>query len=108
MLLQFIIQNWFGLLILIGALVYLVYITVTHQWTKVREMAYQLMLLAERNYSDSDGNLKLDFVAALLYKNLPPWMKIFVSEKAIKELIQKWYEMAKDFLDDGIINDSVK
>lgn len=108
MLLEFITQNWLGLLLVIGFLVYFVYISITKQWTKVRELAYQMMLLAERTFSNEDGKIKFDFVVRVVYKNLPPWLKLFVKEEDLRNLIQAWYEIAKDFLDDGQVNESVK
>ena len=104
---DFIFQNWFGLLILIGVIAYIAYLAITKQWAKVREFAYQMMLLAERTFSDSDGGLKFDFVAGIVYRFLPPWLKLFVKEEHVKRFVQKWYITAKDYLDDGIINDSI-
>lgn len=107
MILEFITQNWLGLLIVIAALAYMIYLGITKQWTKIRELAYRVMLLAERNFSDEEGKLKFNFVVDIVYRYIPVWLRIFIKESDIRNLIQKWYEMAKDFLDDGQINDSV-
>ncbi len=108
MILEFIAQNWLGLLIAAGALVYIVYLGITKRWTKIREFAYQMMLLAERNLANEDGQMKFDFVVGVVYKYIPVWLRFFVKETDIRSLIQKWYELAKDFMDDGEINDSLK
>ena len=104
---DFLAQNWLPILFAVVIISYLTYLTITNQWTKVREFAYQLMLLAERIFGDEDGKIKFDFVVRIVYKNLPIWLKPFVKEETIKKLIQTWYNDAKDFLDDGQFNDSV-
>lgn len=108
MIIEFLARNWFGVLIIVAALAYLIYLSISKQWEKVREFAYRVMLLAERTFSDSDGQIKFDFVVRIVYKNLPLWLKLFVKEENIKRCIQDWYEVAKDFLDDGMINSSIK
>lgn len=101
------IENWVGIVIVAAVAAYHIYITITKQWTKVREFAYKSMLLAERTLGDENGKLKFEFVARIVYKYLPLWLKPFISEEVIKKLIQRWYNRAKDFLDDGMINESV-
>lgn len=108
MILDFLAQNWLGILIITAIITYIIYLSITKQWVKVREFAYQVMLLAERTFSENDGEIKFDFVVRIVYKNLPPWLKLFVKEEHIKRLIQAWYNIAKDFLDDGMVNDSPK
>lgn len=104
---DFVAQNWLGILIVLAAVVYILFLSVTKQWTKVREFAYQLMLLAEKNFQDGEGELKFNFVVTMVYRYIPVWLKIFVKEEDIKKLIEKWYQLAKDYLDDGEINNSI-
>ncbi|MGI6085870.1 MAG: hypothetical protein ACOYIF_10605 [Acetivibrionales bacterium] len=108
MIFEFLSQNWLIILVFAGVAAYIVYLTITRQWTKVRELAYQAMLLAERTFSDGDGKVKFDFVVRIVYKYLPSWIKLFFTEEHLRRIIQEWYNIAKDFLDDGIINDSPK
>lgn len=105
-LIDFLLRNWISVIVILGLLIYTVYLALCNRWDRIRELAYELMLLAERNFRDSEGNLKFDFVVKLVYQAIPGWMKIFVKESDIHQLIQKWYLHAKDFLDDGKINDS--
>lgn len=106
MFLEFLSQNWLVLLALAGVAAYIIYLSITKQWTKVREFAYQTMLLAERTFSDVDGKIKFDFVVRIVYKYLPSWFRVFFTEEDLRRLIQEWYNLAKDFLDDGQINQS--
>lgn len=108
MLFEILSQNWLIILILVGVAAYIVYLTITKQWAKVREFTYQVMLLAERTFSDGDGKIKFDFVVRIVYKYLPSWFKLFFTEEHLRKLIQEWYDLAKDFLDDGMVNASQK
>lgn len=107
MFLDFLAENWSAIIIIAAIAAYLIYLTVTKQWTKIREFAYQAMLLAERTFGDENGKIKFDFVVRIVHKNLPIWIRPFINEEDIKRLIQSWYDKAKDFLDDGQLNDSV-
>lgn len=106
--LDFLTRNWLPVLIGACVLAYLIYLSITKQWVKVREFTYKAMLLAERTFSDADGKIKLDFVVRVVYKFLPVWLRLFVKEKHLENLVQGWYNTAKDFMDDGKINDSIK
>jgi hypothetical protein len=104
---EFLAENWAVISAVAIVVVYLVYLTITKQWTRIREFAYQVMLLAERTFGDENGKIKFDFVVRIVFKNLPAWLKLFIHEDDIKKLIQTWYDKAKDFLDDGQFNESM-
>lgn len=108
MIIEFISQYWSSLVVVAVVLAYLIYLTITEQWTKLREFAYRVMLLAERTFSENDGEIKFDFVIRVVYKKIPIILKPFISEADLKSLVQQWYEIAKDFLDDGVINSSIR
>lgn len=105
---DFLAQNWLGLLIVLVVLGYLIYLTVTKQWIRIREFAYELMLMAERSFKDEEGKLKYDFVVEMVYRSIPSWLKLFIKKEDIQKLIEKWYQTAKDYLDDGVVNDSIR
>lgn len=105
---EYIAQNWPVFAIGAVVLAYMIYLSVTRQWAKVREFAYEMMLCAERAFSDNQGKLKFDFVVNLVYDYLPAWMKLFVKRESLERIIQMLYDTAKDFLDDGEINSSIK
>ncbi len=106
MFLEFLSQNWLVLLAFAGIAAFIIYLSITKQWIKIREFAYQTMLLAERTFADQDGRIKFNFVVRIVYKYLPSWFRAFFTEEHLRRLIQEWYDLAKDFLDDGQINDS--
>jgi hypothetical protein len=101
-------QNWFVILIAATFVAYVIHLILTKQWTKLREQAYALMLSAERLYGDDAGKEKFEAVFQSLYFTLiPAWLRPFVTEDAMRKKLQEWYELAKDFLDDGEINESI-
>lgn len=68
--------------------------------------AYKIMLAVERAYADTEGQEKFDAAFTTIYDLLPAWLKLFVSPNEMKKKLQEWYDLAKDQLDDGKINNS--
>jgi len=102
---EFLAGNWFVLILGLLFLAGIIYLAVTKQWTKLRGIAYALMLQAERVFAEGEGKQKFDAVFNKLYYDLiPPWLRVFVPPEIIREKLQEWYDIAKDYLDDGVIN----
>lgn len=104
---DFFTANWLTIVILSALFVTVIYLAFTRQWTKLRELAYKLMLSAERLYEENQGREKFEAVFKKVYNLIPAWLKYFIPEVTIKVKLQKWYEHAKDSLDDGYINNSI-
>jgi len=99
--------NWLVILLLMLFVGYDIYLVITKQWTKLREQAYALMLAAERIFADGEGQKKFEAVFEKLYFDLvPAWLRLFVSPRSIREKLQKWYTLAKDYLDNGKVDNS--
>lgn len=49
-----------------------------------------------------------DWVVVQAYKFLPKWITFFISEPVMHKIVHFLYEKAKDYLDDGQINNSIK
>jgi hypothetical protein len=104
---EFLMENWFVLLLAIAFLAFEIYLIITKQWTRIREQAYALMLQAERIFADNEGKKKFEAVFERLYFDLiPPWLRLFVSQESIREKLQEWYTLAKDYLDNGKLDGS--
>lgn len=72
-----------------------------------REIAFQLMLAAEKKFSDGDEKFK--YVIEKLYVVLPDMIKYIFTEDEIRQWVQDLYdEFIIDYLDDGLLNDSNK
>lgn len=92
--------------LIIGALAVITYLVVTKQWTQIRQLAYQLMLRAEKVFTGINGPEKFAVVLTELYDRIPPWLKLFITRRDLEVMMQRWYDAAKDWLDDGTINGS--
>ena len=95
--------------IIIGVIItgFAIYLAITKQWANLREFAYQLMLSAEKVYDANQGKEKFEVVFNMLYKYIPIWLTGILTEEKIKAQLQIWYDKAKDWLDDGEINNSI-
>lgn len=75
----------------------------------LRADAYTLFLKAENAFAGTGkGKQKMDFVVNAIKNVMPNWLKLFVSDEMLRELLQMWFDNIKDLLDDGKINDSAK
>lgn len=101
MLIDFLITNRISAAVIAALVIFSAFLAISVQLERIRLLAFKLMLLAERTFRDQDGPIKYDFVTRIVFKNIPVWMKIFISGDGVKNLVQKWYDAAKDFLDDG-------
>lgn len=105
---SFIYANWITIIVIVLAVIYIGYFVVTKQYAKIRSVAYALMLQAERILTTSPGKEKFEAVFNELYSRIPKWIRLFVSQQTLKEELQKWYDLAKDYLDDTKVNGSVE
>lgn len=100
------IQNWITLIVIVAIAGYAIYLAITKKWTELRELAYKLMLSAERLYAANQGTKKFEAVFVVLYTYIPLWLRSLITEKMVKVQLQEWYDRAKDFLDDGAIDNT--
>lgn len=114
-LLEFLKQIPLPVLILVIAVLLIVTIVIAVQYMKqkgldgIRADVYQLILKAEHMYNESGtGKQKFEWVIQQARGLLPKWLQVFVTDKAMKEAVQKWFVGVKDLLDDGKVNNSQK
>lgn len=100
------IQNLITLFIILIIAGYIIYLAIMKKWKELREFAYAMMLSAERLYRDYQGKEKFEAVFRQVYDLIPVWLQRFIPPESIKEKLQEWYDIAKDYLDDGFINNS--
>ena len=76
---------------------------------EIRNDVYQLILKAEHMYEESGaGKQKMKWVVSQARKLLPNWAQALISEDALMNIIQAWFDGVKDLLDDGKMNHSEK
>jgi hypothetical protein len=106
---EYLISNWIIILIGLGFLGYIVYLIVKRRWAKLRSIAYKLIRQAEVTIiGTKKGRDRFDQVITQLYSIIPIWIRIFISRSFLEEKLQEWYNVIKDSLDDGKINNSTK
>ncbi|OPJ57179.1 hypothetical protein [Alkalithermobacter paradoxus] len=100
--------GWFFLLIIV-IVGYMVYIYKRFgekvAIKEARELAYKLMLIAEKNFVNGDE--KFAWVVRKFYNMIPEYTKSLFTEKEIESFVQNSYDEIKDILDDGKKNNSV-
>lgn len=80
------------------------------EWEKTRRIIGNLMLTAKSLAKDAvlnSGRDQEDWVLIKAYQYLPKWITMFIPKEVMRRLIRYLYHMAKDYLDDGTINNSI-
>lgn len=76
---------------------------------KIREDVYQLFLQAEHKYTESyAGKQKMKWVVSQARSLLPKWVQAIISDEALMNIIDLWFDGIKDLLDDGKMNGSAR
>lgn len=100
---------WMVILVAIIACIYIVYLVVNKRWNKLRIIANKLMLQAELTIvGTKKGRERFDQVLTQVYLLIPIWIRVFLPKSAFEKKLQQWFELIKDSLDDGEINNSVE
>jgi hypothetical protein len=103
---EIILSNLEVIAVAILALILIFYAIVTRQWGVLQVAALKLMLSAERLMATESGKAKMEAVFAAVWARVPSVLKLFITEKSLREKLQEWFNLAKDYLDDGTINKS--
>ena len=75
----------------------------------IRRDAYTLFLRAENMFKGSKrGQEKMNWVIKQIHDIIPNWLRFFVGEEELKEMLQVWFDCIKDLLDDGKYNKSTR
>jgi hypothetical protein len=80
------------------------------EWEKFKTQAYALMLQAKRQAKDAvlkSGDEQVEWIVKKAYQFMPKrWTKL-ISEKNMRWIVHKLYHIAKDYADDGELNESI-
>ncbi len=105
---EFLFTNWPTILIIVAFLVYIVCLAVRGKWNELRGTAYRLMLQAESVIRGTKrGQERFETVFLQVYNLIPAWLRFWFPEDLVREKLQEWFDMIKDYLDDGKINKSI-
>lgn len=106
MLKEFFSQYGFIILSVITILLFIVF-----QWQRFKAISFALMLQAKRLAKEAvlnSGAEQEDWVVSKAYQFLPKSITVFISREAMKTIVHYLYTEAKDYLDDGELNGSIK
>lgn len=106
---EFLKTYWSVILIGLVSAGYIVYLAVNQRWEKLRELAYKMIRQAENVIvGTKKGQERFNLVLEQLYNLIPAWLGFFIPRSLLEQKLQEWFDIIKDSLDDGKINDSVK
>lgn len=70
---------------------------------KFRNKVYKLFILAESTLVSGE---KMNYVVNQIYDYLPKTMKIIINKTMLRFIIQRMFNVVKDFLNDGKFNNN--
>lgn len=71
---------------------------------KIRADVYQAFLKAEHKFKHGENEQKFEYVVNLARSHLPMPFSMFITEDLLKNVVQMWFDLVKDLLDDGRMN----
>lgn len=66
---------------------------------EAKAIAYKLMVLAEKKYSDGQGRLKMDFVLDRFWPQVPAPFKLLITRADAEAFLQTIYEELRGYVD---------
>lgn len=73
---------------------------------KIRATVYQLFLDAEHQFEEGDNDDKFEYVINLAKAAIPAPFNLLITETLLRSVVQAWFDIVKDLLDDGRVNGS--
>lgn len=73
---------------------------------KIREYVYQLFVEAEHRFEHGENTSKFEYVVQLARSAIPSPFNLFITESLLRKVIQTWFDLCKDLLDDGKLNNT--
>lgn len=71
---------------------------------KIRKEVYKAFVVAENRFQHGENDAKFCYVVNVAKEVIPSPFDLFITEQLLKEMIQLWFDMCKDLLDDGKMN----
>ena len=70
----------------------------------IREKVYKLFIEAEHEFQHGDNTEKFEYVVNMAKAAVPSPFNLFITEKLLRRVVQAWFDLCKDLLDDGKLN----
>ena len=75
---------------------------------KIRNIVYKGFVTAENEFQYGDNYEKFEYVISIARSAIPIPFNLFITESLLRRVIQAWFNLCKDLLDDGKFNKSEK
>ena len=73
----------------------------------IRKQVYHLFIEAEREFQYGENTEKFEWVIQWSRMAIPTPFNLFITEKLLRKVVQAWFDLCKDLLDDGKLNNIV-
>ena len=73
---------------------------------RIRKIVYQGFVIAEHEFMYGDNAAKFDYVIQLARSHIPLPFSLVITESLLRTVIQAWFDLCKDLLDDGKLNNA--
>ena len=98
----------FMVVVMVGLLFLFVKLMQTIGMEKVREYVYKLFVEAEHEFKHGENEEKFNYVILYVKSAIPAPFNLFITEKTVRKVVQLWFDLTKDLLDDGKLNGTGK
>lgn len=70
----------------------------------IRERVYKAFIEAEHEFQHGDNAAKFEYVINIAKSAIPSPFNLFITENLLRKVVQAWFDLVKDLLDDGKFN----
>jgi len=74
----------------------------------IRERVYKAFVDAEHEFQYGDNTAKFEYVINIAKSAIPVPFNLFITESLLRKVVQAWFDLVKDLLDDGKLNGTSK
>ena len=72
----------------------------------VRATVYEGFVIAENRFKQGDNKQKFEYVVQLARSSIPAPFNLLITESTLRKVIQLWFNICKDLLDNGRLDKS--
>lgn len=91
-------------IVVIAAVLLLIKVIQSIGLEKVRKIVYDGFVEAEHAFKHGDNSQKFDYVVQLARSSIPQPFNMFITEALLRKVIQLWFDICKNLLDNGKID----
>lgn len=71
---------------------------------KIRASVYQFFIDAEHEFQEGENGEKFEYVINATKAIIPAPFNLLITETLLRKVVQAWFDITKDLLDDGKMN----